>query len=229
MNRRFWSRTEAGMLLGRALSRFKGTPRLAVLALPRGGVPVAYEVARALEAPLDILVVRKLGLPGCPERAMGAIAAGGIRVLDTDLIREFRVHPGLLERVVSAEQAELTRREHSYRGWSPAVDLKRRPVLLVDDGLATGATMRAAVSAARQRGAASVAVAVPVCALDTCRRLTRVADEVVCLRTPEPFKAVGMAYDQFPQLDDHDVRDLLERAHRADAAGWNPEPAHATA
>ena len=222
MTTQFWSRSEGGMKLGLELGRFKGTPGLVALALPRGGVPVAYEVARALGAPLDVLVVRKVGLPGSPELAMGAVASGGVRVLYSELIHEFGVPHSLVEHVIFAELDEVTRREHAYRGWVAPVDLRGRTVILVDDGLATGATMRAAIIAAQQRGAASVVVAAPVGAAQTCQMLLAHADEVVCLTTPVPFGSVGAYYNEFPQLTDDDVRDILDRARRSETAATAP-------
>ena len=209
MAQRFWSRNEAGRMLAEALEGYKGLPNLTVLALPRGGVPVGYEVARALGAPLDVLVVRKLGVPIQRELAFGAIAGGGVRVINDALIRELDLPEDVVERVVAAEQAELERREQAYRGGRGPIEARGRTVILVDDGLATGATMRAAVAAVRNLGAKRVVVAVPVGAAETCRLLEEEADEVVCLLTPEPFYAIGLWYHEFPQLDDDEVRDLL--------------------
>lgn len=217
------------MLLGREVARRYGASRgIAVLALPRGGVPVGYEVARAIDAPLDVLVVRKLALPGQPELTMGALAGGGVCVLNHELIHEFGVSASLVEHVVALEQAELARRERTYRGSAPPTDVRGRPVIIVDDALATGTTMRAAVLAARQRGVASVVVAAPVGARDTCQALARVADDVVCLVTPETFHSVGRWYDQFPQLDDEDVRAALRQARQNEADARRTASALAT-
>ena len=209
MPTRFWSRSEAGMKLARELKRYKSTPGLVVLALPRGGVPVAYEVARELGAPLDVLVVRKLGLPGYPELAMGALASGGVRVLNDELIREFGVTDSLVSHVIFVELAELTRREHAYRGWLPPIDLRGHTAILVDDGLATGATMRVAILALRQESPARIVVAVPVAAAETCDDFRTLVDDVVCAETPSPFYAVGLWYEDFAQTTDEEVHDLL--------------------
>lgn len=202
-------RREAGLALARDLSRFAGQPA-AVLALPRGGVPVAFEVARALGAPLDIFVVRKLGVPGHEELAMGAVASGGTRVLNDDVIRWYSVSPDVIDRVTRDEQEEIARRERAYRGDRPPLDVARRTVLLVDDGLATGSTMHAAVQAVRTLGPARIIVAVPVGSREACAALRRVADEVVCPLVPEPFSAVGPWYADFTQTSDEEVRALLE-------------------
>jgi predicted phosphoribosyltransferase len=180
-----------------------------VLGLPRGGIPVACEVAMALRAPLDVFVVRKLGLPGHPELAMGAIASGGVRVLNEDLIRQLRVPYAAIDAVARAEQIELERRERAYRGARPPISIEGRVVILVDDGLATGSTMRAAVLAARRLIPSEIIVAVPVGARETCRALTEVADDVVCSLMPEPFTAVGLWYDDFEQTTDDEVRRLI--------------------
>jgi predicted phosphoribosyltransferase len=180
-----------------------------VLGLPRGGIPVAFEVAKALKAPLDVFVVRKLGLPGHPELAMGAIASGGMRVLNDDLLRQLHVPASAIDAVARAEQAELERRERAYRGARPPMTLEGRIVILVDDGLATGATMRAAVLAIRRVLPSQIVVAVPVGARETCRALNEVADDVVCALMPERFTAVGVWYDNFEQTTDDEVRRLL--------------------
>jgi predicted phosphoribosyltransferase len=180
-----------------------------VLGLPRGGIPVAFEVAKALKAPLDVFVVRKLGLPGHPELAMGAIASGGMRVLNDDLLRQLHVPASAIDAVARAEQAELERRERAYRGARPPMPLEGRIVILVDDGLATGATMRAAVLAIRRVLPSQIVVAVPVGARETCRALNEVADDVVCALMPERFTAVGVWYDNFEQTTDDEVRRLL--------------------
>jgi putative phosphoribosyl transferase len=207
----FRDRHHAGQVLAEALADYQGRPGLLVLALPRGGVAVAYEVAQALHAPLDVFVVRKLGFPGHEEYAMGAIASGGVRVMTP--------MPGLhvsmedIERVAAREQEELQRRERLYRGDSPPATIAGRTVIVVDDGLATGATMRAAAMAIRQQGPLHLCVAVPVGARESCEWLQEVADEVVCPAKPEPFRAVGLWYRDFPQASDEEVHRLLEQAH----------------
>lgn len=203
-------RREAGRVLAGALAHYRGRPHLLVLALPRGGVPVAYEVARALKAPLDVFVVRKLGFPGHEEYAMGAIASGGVRVMNP--MPGMHVTPEEVAAAVAREQPELQRRERLYRGQSPAPDLHGRTVIVVDDGLATGATMHAALLGIRQQQPARLVMAVPVGAADSCDALQGVADEVVCVAMPEPFRAVGLWYRQFPQTSDDEVRTLLEDA-----------------
>ncbi|MDO8388324.1 MAG: phosphoribosyltransferase [Polaromonas sp.] len=206
-------RREAGRVLAGALAHYRGRPQLLVLALPRGGVPVAYEVARALKAPLDVFVVRKLGFPGHEEYAMGAIASGGVRVMNP--LPGVTVPVEEVAAAVARELPELQRREQLYRGQSPAPDLRGRTVIVVDDGLATGATMHAALLAIRQQEPAHLVMAVPVGAADSCRALQGVADEVICVAMPEPFRAVGLWYRQFAQTSDDEVRTLLEdvRAH----------------
>jgi predicted phosphoribosyltransferase len=213
---RFRGREEAGRRLGEALSEFAGRNTL-VLALPRGGVPVGYEVARALGAPLDIFLVRKLGVPGHEELAMGAIATGGVRVLNDEVVHALRVPGAVIDRVALVEQRELERREREYRGDRPEPDVRGRTVILVDDGLATGSTMRAAARALRAQHPMRLVVAVPVAAAETCESFEEEVDDVVCLRTPEPFYAVGLWYEDFSQTTDDEVRDLLARAN--DAAG----------
>ena len=183
-----------------------------VLGLPRGGVPVAYEVARALGAPLDVFVVRKLGMPGQSELALGAIASGGIQVFNQSLIRRAGLPNEAIKRVALREQEELRRRERVYRGDRPAPELRGKVVILVDDGLATGATMRAAVQAVRERNPARVIAAVPTAAIEVCDALREEADEVVCAFTPEPFNAVGLWYEDFTQTSDAEVRRLLRLA-----------------
>jgi predicted phosphoribosyltransferase len=210
----FRDRADAGRALARLLGRFAGRADVLVLALPRGGVPVAFEVAEALRAPLDVLVVRKLGVPGHEEYAMGALAAG-VRVLDEALVRRLGLSAQAVEAVVDAQQRELERRERLYRGDAPAPGLAGRTVLVVDDGLATGATMRAAVRALRARAPARLVVAVPVGAADSCAALRGEADEVACAATPEPFHAVGIWYEDFGQTGDDEVRALLARARRS--------------
>ena len=208
----FRNRREAGRKLAEKLAAYANRPDVLVLALPRGGVPVAYEVARALGAPLDVFVVRKLGVPGYEELAMGAIATGEVRVLNDDLVVRLGIPEYLIDAVTAREQEELKRRERLYRGGRPVPDVRDRTVILVDDGLATGSTMLAAVRALRQLQPARIVVAVPVAAADTCRALRAEADEVVCAVTPEPFHAVGLWYEDFTQTTDEEVRDLLTRA-----------------
>ena len=208
----FADRSEAGRILAERLRAFANRGDVIVLALPRGGVVVGYEVARVLRAPLDVLVVRKLGVPGHPELAMGAIASGGARVLSPDVIGMLGISQASIEAVAVREQAELERRERAYRGERPAAAVRGRAVLIVDDGLATGATMRAAVQSLRAQGPARIVVAVPVGAPETCAEMRSEADEVVCARSPEPFEAVGAWYEDFAQTSDDEVRDLLARA-----------------
>lgn len=213
-NRIFHDRHEAGAELASRLRHYAGRSDVVVLALPRGGVPVAFEVAEALDAPLDIFLVRKLGLPGHPELAMGAIASGGVRVLNEDVVRWYGLPDSTIDAVARAEQVELERREREYRRGRSMTDLAGRIVVLVDDGLATGSTMKAAVLAVRQHAPARVVVAVPVGAPSTCEALAEVADETECARTPEPFSAVGLWYADFSQTTDAEVRELLERHQR---------------
>jgi putative phosphoribosyl transferase len=208
----FRDRTEAGRRLAEKLVRYAGQPDTIVLALPRGGVPVAYEVAMALNAPLDVYLVRKLGVPGHEELALGAIATGGVRVLVPEVIREAEVPEHAVERVTQQELRELERRERAFRGERPPPDVRGRTVILVDDGLATGATMRAAIAALKQQGPARIVVAVPTAAPQTCESMRREVDDVVCAITPEPFYAVGLWYDDFAQTTDDEVKALLERA-----------------
>jgi predicted phosphoribosyltransferase len=208
----FVDRREAGLVLAGHLGQFAGRNDVVVLALPRGGVPVGYEVARALGAPLDVFVVRKLGLPGHPELAMGAIASGGVRVLNEDVLESIPVSQSGIDAVTRTEQLELERRERAYRDGRPLVPVEGRVVILVDDGLATGSTMRAAVLAVRRLHPARVVVAVPVGASQTCQELRGIADEVACAFTPEPFRAVGLWYADFSQTTDAEVRQLLALA-----------------
>jgi putative phosphoribosyl transferase len=209
---RFRDRSDAGRRLAAKLKAYAGRPDVLVLALPRGGVPVAFEVAQALHAPLDVFLVRKLGVPGHEELAMGALATGGVRVLNKDVVRKLGIPEDVIDAVSAAERRELERRERNYRGDQPPPDLRGRTVILVDDGLATGATMRAAVAAVRQQGPARVVVAVPVGAPETCAELREEADETVCAITPDPFYAVGLWYEDFSQTSNEEVRDLLEQA-----------------
>jgi predicted phosphoribosyltransferase len=220
MMNRFFDRVEAGRSLAAALRHYRtaeGRPPVVVVALPRGGVPVAYEVARALDAPLDVCVVRKLGVPGQEELAMGAVATGGVATLNRDVLRRLRIPPDVIDRVAAAERRELARRERLYRADRPPVDVAGQTVLLVDDGLATGATMRAAIAAVRHRGAAAVVVAVPVGAPDTCRVIADEVDDLVCLLRPEPFGAIGMWYRDFAQVPDDEVGRMLRETRRPPA------------
>lgn len=210
----FPDRAEAGRVLGTKLSKYAGREDVIVLGLPRGGVPVAYEVAQALRVPLDIFMVRKLGVPGFEELAVGAIASGGVRVLNPDVMDALPNADEIIDTVTQRETTELERREHEYRDGRPAPEIRGRTVILIDDGLATGATMRAAVKALRQRGAEKIVVAVPVGPSDTCREFEDVADEVVCASAPEFFQAVGQYYEDFAQTSDDEVRNLLARAAR---------------
>jgi putative phosphoribosyl transferase len=206
---RFRDRAHAGKVLARALSRYAGRDDVIVLALPRGGVPVAAELARALGAQLDVFVVRKLGLPGHEELAMGAVAPGGVLILDDRLVRGLGIPDEVLQETVEKELRELERREAAYRAGRPPLDLEGKTVILVDDGLATGATMRAAALALRKYRPARVVVAVPVASAETCDEFRADVDEIVCALTPSPFHAVGLWYDDFSQTSDEEVRELL--------------------
>jgi putative phosphoribosyl transferase len=208
----FKDRRQAGQVLAGKLTHYRGQPGLLVLALPRGGVPVAFEVAQALQAPMDIFMVRKLGFPGHEEFAIGAIAAGGVRAMSD--LSGLAISPEALATVVAREESELARRELLYRGQRPVAELRGRTVIVVDDGLATGATMRAAVLAIRQQEPAHLVVAVPVGAADSCQQLQGMADEVVCAAMPDPFRAVGRWYRHFGQTSDEEVQALLDDAHR---------------
>ncbi|HJU83015.1 MAG TPA: phosphoribosyltransferase [Holophagaceae bacterium] len=214
MNGRFLDRTDAGQRLGKALAKYAGRKDVLVLGLPRGGVPVACQVARALKAPVDACIVRKLGTPGQEELAMGAIASGGIRVLNEDVIASLDIPPSTITAVEARERRELERRERDYREGRPAPVIKDRTVILVDDGVATGATMFAAIQALRQGGPRSLVVAVPVAPPSTVEELERKADEVVCLLAPEYFFAIGAWYDDFGQTSDEEVRDCLHHQAR---------------
>jgi putative phosphoribosyl transferase len=214
-SQRFADRREAGKVLATLLAQYRNDPNVVVLALPRGGVPVAFEIAEALGAPLDVFVVRKLGMPGHPEFAIGAIASGGVQVLRDDVVRLYGVPQPAIDAIVHRERAELERREREYRRGRPMISLRQKDAIVVDDGLATGASMRAAVQAVRAHQPARVIVGVPVGAAQTCDELTDVADEVVCARMPQPFSAVGLWYRDFSQTTDQEVRQLLsEREHQ---------------
>jgi predicted phosphoribosyltransferase len=215
----FADRRHAGTELARRLTHLQKGHDVVVLGLPRGGVPVAYEVARALGAPLDLFLVRKLGLPGHRELAMGAIASGGVRVLNADVVNWYGVPQAMIDEVAREEQAELERRERLYREGRRPVDLRGRTVILIDDGLATGSTMKAAVQAVRAQGPARIIVAVPVGSSETCREFKDIADEIVCARTPERFSAVGQWYRDFSQTTDDEVRKLLNATAEAAAKG----------
>ena len=210
----FKDRRDAGKQLAQELSAYAGRSDVIVLALPRGGVPVAYEVARALNAPLDIFIVRKLGLPGHEELAIGAIASGGIRVLNHDIVQGLKIPQTMIDTVTRQELQELERRERAYRGDRPPPEVRGRTVILVDDGLATGASMRAAVAALRAQNPARIVVAVPTAAPETCAAFESEVDEVICAMTPEPFYGVGRWYEDFSQTTDEEVRALLEQAAR---------------
>jgi putative phosphoribosyl transferase len=215
MSVRFLDRRDAGRQLARKLANYTNDTSVLVLGLPRGGVPVAYEVARALHAPLDVFVVRKLGVPGHRELAMGAIASGGSRVLNLDVIQALEISPAAVESVADRELVELDRQQRIYRGQTPLLDLAGRTVIVVDDGLATGSTMRAAVRALRQSNPACIIVAAPVAAAETARSLREEADGVVCMDAPSDFHAVSMWYEDFSQTSDEEVRNLLESASQA--------------
>lgn len=207
----FRDRAEAGDLLAARLSGLADRDDVIVLALPRGGVPVGYEVANALRVAFDVFVVRKLGVPGHEELAMGAIASGGVRLVNHDVVAALGIPPAVIDQAARREQVELERRERLYRGSRPLIPLNNKTVVLVDDGLATGSTMRAAVTAVRQQQPAHIVVAVPVGAAATCEELASEADEVICLRSPDPFVAVGLWYRDFTPTSDNEVRALLAR------------------
>lgn len=210
----FFDREDAGRQLAQLLRGYEGREDVVVLGLPRGGVPVAFEVAEALGTPLDVFVVRKLGLPWHEELAMGAIASGGVRVMNDDIVRHFRVSPDDIERVAAREEAELQRRELAYRGGRPPLELTGKAALIVDDGLATGASMRAAVLAVKAHAPKEVVVAVPVGSVEACATLRSEADDVVCALSPREFHAVGLHYARFSQTEDGEVVELMSRAKR---------------
>jgi predicted phosphoribosyltransferase len=215
MSVRFLDRRDAGRQLARKLANYTDDPSVLVLGLPRGGVPVAYEVARALHAPLEVFMVRKLGVPDHRELAMGAIASGGLRVLNLNVIDALGVSPAAVESVAGRELLELERQQRIYRGQTPLPDLAGRTIIVVDDGLATGSTMRAAVGALRQSNPARIIVAAPVAAAETARRLREEADAVVCMDAPRDFHAVSTWYEDFSQTSDEEVSNLLESASQA--------------
>jgi putative phosphoribosyl transferase len=212
MAERFQDRQAGGHALAGRLQHYAGRPDVIVLALPRGGVPVGFAVAEALGVPLDVFVVRKLGVPGHEELAMGAIASGGVRVLNHDVVDALGIGEATIDHVAAREERELERRAHAYRDGRPAAEVTGRTVILVDDGLATGSTMRAAAAALRARRPARIVIAVPAAPPETCAELTAVADEVICAMTPEPFHAVGLWYHNFHQTSDREVCELLARA-----------------
>jgi predicted phosphoribosyltransferase len=208
----FRDRADAGRRLAERLTAYADRPDVLVLGLPRGGVPVAFEVAARLNAPLDIFLVRKLGVPGQEELAMGAIATGGVRVVNESVVDYLRIPGEVIDAVAGEEQRELERRERAYRDDRPAPDVRGKTVILVDDGLATGSTMRAAATALRKQGPARIVVAVPVSSAETCDEFRLEVDDIVCAATPRPFQGVGMWYDDFSQTTDEEVRELLARA-----------------
>lgn len=214
----FRDRVHAGQLLAQALREYAGRSDVIVLALPRGGVPVAFEVAAALKAPLDLMLVRKLGTPGQAELAMGAIATGGVMVMNDDVVEMLRISDDVIQAVARREHIELERRQKAYRGNRPPPQLRDKCVILIDDGIATGATIRSAVKAVRTQGPARIVVAAPMAPSETVDVLKREADEVVCLATPEPFTAIGCWYEEFPQTSDGEVKALLARAEKLAAA-----------
>ena len=218
----FRDRRDAGRQLARALADYAGRPDVLVLALPRGGVPVAYEVARALDAPLDVLLVRKLGVPGREELAFGALASGGVRVLNEELVQRLGIPPHVIAAVTAAEPKELQRRRRAYRGQRRPPPVRGRIVILIDDGVATGASIRAALAVLRRARPARIVVAVPVAAPEACAALRAEVDEVICAWTPEPFHAVGHWYEDFAPPSDGEVRDLLGRSARSKSAVADP-------
>ena len=212
MDIRFRNRAEAGSLLAQKLERYKDMAGVLVLGLPRGGVPVANAVAVALNAPLDMILVRKLGVPGQEELAMGAIASNGIQILNDPIIQYMGIPESEVEAVIKRETQELRRREREYRGVRPSVEIPGKTVIVVDDGLATGSTMKAAIAALRSQNPARIIVAVPTASPETCQELKSTADEIVCAITPEPFYAVGFSYEDFEQTTDSEVRALIQTA-----------------
>jgi len=221
MNRTFADRREAGRVLSEDLRSYAGRTDVVVLGLPRGGVPVAFEVARALGVPFDVFLVRKLGSPGQEELAMGAIASGGVVVINDEVVDGLRISWDLVDSEIARQRMELTRRELLYRGGRRPIEVQGKIVILVDDGLATGSTMRAAVKALRRRRPAQIIVAVPTASSSTCHEFQKLADACICSATPEPFRAVGLWYENFDQVSDQEVCDLLARpAERSDP----PEP-----
>lgn len=214
MTRRLQNRTEAGQWLATQLKAYANRPEVLVLALPRGGVPVGFEVAKTLNVPLDICLVRKLGVPGHEELAMGAIATGGVMLRNEAVVRELRISEAAIAQVADSERQELARRERLYRGDRPVPNVRDRILLLVDDGIATGATLRAAIASLRPQQPKAIVVAVPVAPPSVCEELKQEADDVICLLTPTPFNAIGLWYEDFSQTTDAEVRNLLETADR---------------
>ena len=212
MAAQFADRAEAGKVLATKLSAYANAPNALVLALPRGGVPVAYEVAIRLKLPLDVMIVRKLGVPGREEMAFGAIASGDVRLLNPDIVRSWQISKREIDAITARELRELERREFAYRDDRPKPAIKGKTILLIDDGVATGATMHAAVAALRQQQPARIVVAVPTAAPSTCAEFRAEVDEMICVITPDPFEAVGLWYEDFSQTTDDQVRDLLRRA-----------------
>lgn len=210
----FKDRRDAGKQLAKELVKYKGQDDAIVLGLPRGGVPVAFEVAESLKLPLDVFIVRKLGVPGQPELAMGAIASGGIQVLNDSVVRRAGISESQIDDVAQQEREELKKREKAYRGARPDIDLQGKTVLLVDDGLATGASMRAAISALREHNPDKIIVAVPTAPPDTCQEFEPDVDQIICLRTPTPFWGVGGSYQNFSQTTNEEVRELLNQANQ---------------
>ncbi|HEY9747559.1 MAG TPA: phosphoribosyltransferase [Allocoleopsis sp.] len=215
--KRFQNRTEAGQVLASLLNQYRDRKDVLVLGLPRGGVPVAFEIASVLHAPLDIFLVRKLGVPGHEELAMGAIASGDVRVLNDDVVETQHISDLTIEQVAQNEQQELQRREHRYRGNRPTLSLSDQIVILVDDGLATGATMRAAVLAVQQLQPKEIVVAVPVGARQAYEQISPQVDSIICAVMPERFNSVGAWYEEFPQTSDREVCDLLQRSQNPPA------------
>jgi len=211
---RFKNRSQAGQQLAERLRQYANNPDTVVLGLPRGGVVVAYEVAEKLGLPLDIFLVRKLGVPGNEELAMGAIASGGVRVMNDDVVRSMNISRSAIEEAVRRETHELERREEAYRSNRPRLDVKDKTVLLVDDGLATGATMRAAVAALRKQRPKEIIIAVPTASPETCEEFRADVDDIICAVTPTLFYAVGASYEDFPQTTDEEVQELLRAAHQ---------------
>lgn len=219
MMKRFQNRTEAGRLLASKLKEYANRPDTLVLGLPRGGVPVAFEVAKALNLPLDICIVRKLGVPGHKELAMGAIASGGVRVLNYDVVSWLGISSKTIDEVAARELRELQRRDRAYRGDRPPLDVRDRTVILVDDGIATGSTMRAAITVLKSQQPQQLIVAVPVAPLETCNEIQAEVDKLVCLMTPEPFYAIGLWYEDFAQTTDEEVRELLAEQSTSNRQG----------
>jgi putative phosphoribosyl transferase len=217
----FRDRFDAGRVLASLLGKHAGRPDVLVLALPRGGVPVGFEVAQALEAPLDVFVVRKLGVPGFEELAMGAIASGGVRVENASVLQSLGISKQVVNQVAERELNEVRRRERQYRGDQPPPPVEGRTVILVDDGLATGATMAVAAAALRRLKPARIVIAVPVAAPETCEQFRQIVDEIICAYTPEDFSAVGRWYEDFSQVSDEEVRDLLQRSREAHTPSHN--------